>query len=194
MLINVLYWQDYKVQLIFLMLTSLIIFMSGLLKYSEPKISFFITPEVIIYFHRNGQWQIIWKDIIRIGALKADVRGEHIQLPYLGIKLNTLENIAKNISPRLANKLLHEQQELFILAIKNREIDVQDGLINFEPYTLNDVIYKGPIAAWLYRTEYLAKAYGYHLYLPENSFDRDLDEFLALLKKCHHYTIVNSTC
>ncbi|MEL0631054.1 DUF2982 domain-containing protein [Psychromonas aquatilis] len=35
------------------------------------------------------------------------------------MKLSNLEHLAKNISPRLANKLIHEQQELIILAIIN---------------------------------------------------------------------------
>ena len=146
---------------------------------------------MIEYCHLNGKWTLRWQDIIRFGEIKADVRGEHTQLPYLGIKLNNLELFAKNISPRLANKLIHEQQELIVLAIINKEISAEEDLINFEPYTLNDVIYKGPIAAWLHRCEQLAKAYGYHLYLPESSLDRDIKHFLRLLKECHHYIIVN---
>ncbi|MEH6454562.1 MAG: DUF2982 domain-containing protein [Psychromonas sp.] len=179
-------------QFTFLFLASFIVFLSGLLKYFEPQVSFSITPDFITYTHRKGQWQLLWQDIIRIGDVKADVKGEHIQLPYVGIKLHSLENIAKNISPVLANKLLHEQQELLVLAITNNDVDVQDTFINFSPYVLNDVTYKGPVAAWLYRTEHLAKAYGYHLFLPESSLDRDINEFFSLLKQCQQYVIRNS--
>ena len=125
--------------------------------------------------------------MIRIGDIRANVLAEYQHLPYLGIRINSLENIAQSISPRLANKLLHEQQELLLLGVRNQEIDLQNGVINFDPFTLNGVTYKGPVAAWLYRTELLQKAYGYHLFLPESSFDRDLIEFLSLLKECHHY-------
>ena len=146
---------------------------------------------MIEYCHLNGKWQLQWQDIIRFGQVKADVRGEYTQLPYLGIKLKNLEHIAKSISPRLANKLIHEQQELLVLAIVNKEVGSEEDVINFEPYRLNDVIYKGPIAAWLHRSEQLAKAYGYHLFLPESSLDRDLKDFLQLLKECHNYVMVN---
>ena len=193
-LLSLLLWPTFKIQLIFLISATLVFVLIGVLKYLEPGTSFFITPETIVYCHRNGQWILPWQDIIRFGELKADVRGEHIQLPYVGIKLNNLDHIAKSISPRLANKLIHEQQELLILAIINKEIKSDDSLINFEPYTLNEVTYKGPIAAWLHRSEQLAKAYGYHLFLPESSLDRNLNNFLKLLKKCHHYTIVNGPC
>ena len=190
-LISLFLWHTLKIQLIFLISATLVVILIGILKYLEPRVSFFITPKMIIYCHRNGQWTLPWQDIIRFGELKADVQGDHIQLPYIGIKLNSLEHIAKSISPRLANKLIHEQQELLVLALVNKEINFEESLINFEPYTLNEVTYKGPIAGWLHRSEQLAKAYGYHLYLPEGSLDRSLSSFLRLLKECHHYTIVN---
>jgi len=190
-IISLFLWQAIKIQLILLICISLMIAFIGLLKYLEPETSFFITPKMIEYCHLNGKWTLPWQDIIRFGEVKADVRGQHTQLPYLGIKLNNLEHLAKNISPRLANKLIHEQQELIVLAIINKEISAEEDLINFEPFTLNEVIYKGPIAGWLHRTEQLAKAYGYHLYLPKSSLDRDINHFLTLLKECHHYIIVN---
>jgi len=187
LLLNLLFWDDYRIQLIFIMSASFMVLFVGLLKCLEPPISYLITPETISYYHRSGHWYLPWEDILRIGDIRADVLGQHVQLPYLGIRVNSLTNIAQTISPRLANKLLHEQQELLMLAVKNHEIDLQDGMINFEPFELNGVTYKGPVAAWLYRAEELNKAYGYHLYLPESSFDRGLIEFLGLLKECHHY-------
>ena len=187
-LLNMMFWQEYKIQLILLMSASFILLLLGSLKYLEPEISYLITPETISYHHRDGQWQLPWQDIMRIGDINTEVNGEYLQLPYIGIKLNTLENIAKSISPRLANKLLHEQKELIYLAIKKHEIKLKNGLINFEPYQLNELTYKGPVAAWLYRTEQLFAAYGYHIYLPDSSCDRGLQEFLNLLRQCQDYS------
>lgn len=187
LVLNQLFWHEYKIQLTLTMFASFMVLLLAIVKYLEPEISYFITPERIVYQHRNGQWRLPWQDIIRIGDINVDVFGEYKQLPYLGIRLNNLESIAQSISPRLANKLIHEQQDLLLLAIKNHEINIEDGVINFEPFHLNGSTYKGPVAAWLYRTEQLATAYGYHLYLPENSFDRDLLDFLSLLKKCQNY-------
>lgn len=188
LLLTELFWQKYTMQLMLLILASFILVLLAVLKYLEPQTSYRITPKGIIYTHRSGRWQLPWQDIIRIGDIHIEVNGEYLQLPYLGIKLNNLENIASSISPRLANKLLHEQKELIFLAVKTQQIKLKSGLINFEPYQLNGVTYKGPVAAWLYRSEQLATAYGYHLYLPESSFDRDLPGFLNLLKQCLDYT------
>lgn len=189
MLFSILFWQDFKLQITFLLLASFIVLLSGLLKYFEPQFSFSITPDFILYNHRKGHWQILWQDIIRVGDVKADVKGEHVQLPYVGIKLNSLENIAQNISPVLANKLLHEQQELLVLAIANDYVNTDDTFINFSPYVLNDITYRGPVAAWLHRSEHLAEAYGYHLFIPESSLDRDINEFFSLIKQCQQYVI-----
>ena len=180
-------WAQYQLQLMVIILASFIVLFVGILKCLEPSISYFITPDHITYCHRNGHWHLSWKDVTRIGDIKANILTEDKSLPYLGIRINNLEKIAENISPRLANKLLHEQKELLLLGGRNQEISLQSSAINFEPFTLNGVIYKGPVAAWLYRTEMLQKAYGYHLFLPESSFDRELNEFLSLLKDCQYY-------
>ena len=181
------FWVQFQLQLMVILLASFIVLLVGILKYLEPPISYLITPDGIIYHHRSGHWQLSWRDVVRIGDIRATVLAEYQHLPYLGIRINSLEKIAQSISPRLANKLLHEQKELLLLGVRNQEINLQSSAINFEPFTLNGVIYKGPVAAWLYRTELLQKAYGYHLFLPESSFDRDLIEFLSLLKDCQHY-------
>ncbi|WP_019614291.1 DUF2982 domain-containing protein [Psychromonas ossibalaenae] len=187
MIFDLLVWDLSQIQLILLSLACLLVSFIGVVKILEPQISYFIYPEKIVYVHRSGYWLLPWQDILRVGDVKADIEGEHKELPYLGIKLKNLENIAQNISPRLANKLLHEQQELLNLAAKNEEITFDDCLVNFDPYVLNDVTYQGPVAAWLHRSEQLATAYGYHLFLPDSSLDRDMSDFLSLLKECLEY-------
>ena len=188
MFLNLLYWDEYKIQLMMIFLACSIVFLAGILKHSEPDVSYKLTRQQLYFYHRNGQWLLNWQDIVRIGQPSANNIFERIQLPYIGIKLKDIALIADNISPRLANKLIHEQRELLILAARNNEIKLESGLISFEPFTLNKKIYKGPIAAWLFRTEQLNQVYGYHLFLPQTSFDRDISQFLTLLKQCKAYS------
>ena len=187
LLMNLLFWHEYKFQLMLPMFACFILILIGYMKLSEPNTSYLLTRNELTLFHRHGSWQILWQEVIRIGELHSMINGQYTQLPYLGIKLQSLDTIATNISPRLANKLLHEQQELLILAVKNQEISLEDGLINFEVFHLNNKIFKGPIAAWLHRTEQLSIIYGYHLFLPDSSFDRELTPFLSLLKSCKNH-------
>lgn len=191
MFFNLLYWNAYKIQLMMVFLACSIVFLAGMLKHSEPDISYKLTRQQLFFFHRNGDWSINWKDIVRIGQPTANTIFEKLNLPYIGIKLKDIAYIADNISPRLANKLIHEQRELLILAARNNEITLESGLISFDPFTLHNKVYKGPIAAWLFRTEQLNKVYGYHLYLPDSGFDRDIDAFLALLKQCKDHSIAS---
>ncbi|KGJ99684.1 hypothetical protein ND16A_3784 [Thalassotalea sp. ND16A] len=185
--LNHLFWHEFKLQLMLLMFSCFIVLLLGLGKYSEPDISYNISKVAIRFNHRFGSWQVNWQDIISFGEVRANNGFAVFSLPYIGIKLNKLDNIANHISPRLANKLLHEQQELISLAVKYEQISKAQAILNFSPYQLQGKTIKGPVAAWLHRTEVLALAYGYHLFLPEDSFDRELTSFLSLLKNCQHY-------
>jgi len=188
MLLNSFLWSDFKYQLMLVLFASCIVFLTGYLKYTEPEMSYKLSRERLHFYHRNGSWNIAWNEITRIDNVSSRSGLNHIQLPYIGIKLKSIECIAQNISPRLANKLIHEQRDLLVLAARNNEIVLDSGLISFEPFTLNKKTYKGPIAAWLFRTEQLVSIYGYHLFIPETSFDREIDEFVQLLKQCKHHS------
>jgi len=188
LLLNVFFWVNYKIQLMFMLFTSLIVLFIGILKTTEPKISYRLTRKNLYFNHRNGTWHQEWSDIIKIGEIFTTSERGTLQLPYLGIKLTGLESIAENISPRLANKLLHEQKELYRLAIINNLITGDKSIICFAPIVVNNKTYKGPVAAWLYRTIQLNTAFGYHLYLSEGTFDRNSNEFLVLLNNCKRFS------
>lgn len=188
MVLNASFWSQFKLQLMFFTLLSFIVIFIGVLKILEPNTSYTLTPKNILYIHKYGHWQLDWADIIRIGTVSRQIGLTQQELPYLGIKLTNLHRIAEHITPRLANRLLHEQKVLLQLAITNTDDVSNDNIIiSFEPFELNAKLYKGPIAAWLFRCEQLAKHYGYHLYLPIDSFDRNTNEFLTLLNDCLRY-------
>lgn len=187
-MLNMAYWHLFKLQLTVLMLASFIVVLIGYFKNNEPQISYKLTPETLKYYHRRGQWQLNWSNVLRIGEVNADILGARVRLPYIGIRLTSLESLAQSIPPRLANKLIHEQQELVKLAVKNSQLTLVQGAIHFDGYKFKGQLIKGPVGAWLHQSDNLAIAYGYHLYLPEDSFDRDLDQFLSLLKSCHKYS------
>ncbi|WNC70654.1 DUF2982 domain-containing protein [Thalassotalea psychrophila] len=187
-MLNLAYWHFFKLQLTALMLASFIVVLIGYFKHNEPNISYELTPKTIKYHHRRGQWQINWADVTRIGEVKADIQGENVLLPYIGIKLSSLEALAKSVAPRLANKLIHEQQELIKLAVKNSQLTMAQGTIHFDGFNIKDKLLTGPVGAWLQQSTNLDIAYGYHVYLPEDSLDRDKEQFLSLLKQCHVYS------
>ncbi len=187
LLLNSIFWQHFRFQLMLLMFASFIVLVTAITKLTEPQLSYQLTRKKLTFLHRFGQWQVKWSEIVRLGKINAQVNYDYVELPYLGIRLKSLQTIAEQMSPRLANRLIHEQQELLVLAAKNKDIILEHGLISFEPYILEDKTYKGPVAAWLFRCEQLMQAYGYHLFLPESSFDRELSPFHALLTECHQY-------
>ncbi len=182
LLIATFFWRDYKMQMMLIILASMVVLLSGVAKLIQPDVSFILTADRLRFFHKWGQWYTPWQNIIRIDQVQSEIHGQRAQLPYLGIKIKSLAAVAKNISPRLANKLLHEQKELLTLAVKTEQLSLEQSLLHFEPIVIEGETFKGPVAAWVHRCQILNQGFGFHLYLPEDAFDRDLDASLTLLK------------
>jgi hypothetical protein len=182
------FWQTFRLAVIFSILVSIVIIFTALLKHFEPEVSVNLTPESITYHHRHGRWQLSWLQIKAINTISEAQGLERIQLPYIAIRLENLALLAQQISPRLANRLIHEQRPLITFAVMNQLLTLEQVQLNFEPYVLasgeHDEHIKGPIAAFLHHTQALETAYGYHLYIPDTAIDRELTEFKQLLQQC----------
>ncbi|WP_019030108.1 DUF2982 domain-containing protein [Colwellia piezophila] len=179
------YWRQFQLVLTFIYLAELVIFITGLAKYLQPKHSLCLSPSGINYQHTHGHWQLDWHDVQRISLMHGTLGLTQIRLPYIGIRLLQLSTLAKNISPRLANRLIHEQRPLLAIAIRLEFITLEQSQLNFTSFELpGGEILKGPLAAFFHHTTVLEKAFGYHLFLPETALDRELDEFCRLLNQC----------
>lgn len=179
------YWHSFKLVLIFIFLVALVVIITGVAKYLQPQFSYFITPQKLEYKHIYGKWQLAWQQIQAIKPIREVYGIDTIDLPYIGIRLVDLEELAQQISPRLANRLIHEQQPLLKFAFVQQLLSLEQIQINFTPFTLESgAEISGPIAAFLHHCKSLQSALGYHLYLPETSMDRELEEFHQLLNQC----------
>lgn len=182
------YWRSHRLILIFIYLLALVIMLTGLLKRTEPRVSFQLTPQRMQYNHRHGKWTLSWQQIQNINTIKEVVGLTTITLPYIGIRLKNIDVLAEQISPRLANRLIHEQRPLLSFSLVNHLLSLEETQLNFTPFILESgKVIKGPLAAFLHHCIILQKGVGYHLYIPESSTDREIDDFCQLLKKCQHY-------
>lgn len=183
------FWQQAKLILIFINLVAVVIAIIGFAKLLAPKISFFITPAFICYQHRHGKWRLLWQDIHLINPVKENRGLDTDVLPYLGLQLCSIDCLAGNISPRMANRLIHEQRPLTMYCLLNNLMTPEQGALNFMPFVLNDgTSLKGPVACFLHHCCALKKALGYHLFIPDTAIDRDIDDFSRLLKQCKNAT------
>jgi len=183
------YWRSYRLVLIFGYLLAFIFMLTGLLKRSEPRVSFQLSPQCIQYHHRYGNWTLNWQQIQNINTIQEVVGLTTVTLPYVGIRLKSVDVLAEQISPRLANRLIHEQRPLLSFSVMQHLLPLEATQLNFNPFTLaSGKIIKGPLAAFLHHCQILHKALGYHLYIPESSTDRETDAFCQLLKQCQHYS------
>ena len=185
LIFNLSYWRQFQLVLTFIYLSELVIFITGLAKYLQPKYSLCLNPKGIIYQHSCGHWQVDWQQIKRISLMNETLGFEQIQLPFIGIHLIQLSILAKQISPRLANRLIHEQRPLLALAIKLKYLTLEQSQLSFEAFELpSGESITGPLAAFLHHSTVLHQALGYHLFIPETAMDRELNEFCTLLKQC----------
>ncbi|NQY62668.1 MAG: DUF2982 domain-containing protein [Alteromonadaceae bacterium] len=179
------FWQPFRLTLIFILLLSFIMIITGLCKKLEPKFSFKLTPDTIQYHHRYGSWFIKWDQIQSINTVTETHGLSTEQLPYIGIKFKHFEDIAEQISPRLASRLIHEQRPLLIFAVLHQLLSMEDTQLNFSNYKLKTgKILKGPLAAFMHHSQILFKGFGYHLFIPNASMDRENEEFCQLLLQC----------
>jgi len=179
------FWQALRLVLIYVILVAMVIILIGVLKRLEPKYSFILHPQQLHYYHKYGCWQLRWQQIQHISPIK-ETRGLSLMaLPYLGIKLYELESVVQQISPRLANRLIHEQKPLIAFAIVHQLMTFEQGQLNLSPYKLRSgELVKGPLAAFLHHSQSIYNSFGYHLVIAQSSLDRDLAEFCQLLKQC----------
>jgi len=111
-----------------------------------------------------------------------------VALPYVGIQLKSIDVLAEQISPRLANKLIHEQRPLLSFSVMQNLLSLEETQLNFNSFSLaSGKIIKGPLAAFLHHCQILHKGLGYHLYIHESSTDRELEDFCQLLKQCQRH-------
>lgn len=179
------YWPLFRLPCIFVIMVSLVMILVGMVKLLEPTVSLYLTPNKIIYNHRYGHWQLNWPDIQLINLVSEVAGLERENLPYIGIRLVNIDKIANNISVRLANRLIHQQKGLIVYGVMHQLMTIEQGQINFTPFILsNGESVQGPIAAFLHQSKQLSRAFGYHLFLPVDSLDRDINEFADLLKNC----------
>lgn len=186
------YWQDAKFALMFLILFILCGMLLGLLKYFEPQKSVVITPEHLTFIHRKGRWQLPWQRIRNINSVNNTYGVEKDELAYIGLVLESLEDLVDVISLRLANNLIHEQQPLVRYCLSRQLITMEQAVMNFEPFVCpSGKVVKGPLAGFLHQAEVLKSALGSHLFIGENSLDRSTEEFIVLLKECKQASINN---
>ncbi len=57
------YPQKNQLVFIFIYLTSLVIFITGLAKYIQPQFSLTLSPKGIIYQHNSGYWRLDWRQV-----------------------------------------------------------------------------------------------------------------------------------
>ena len=173
-----------KTQLMLVSVSGIVLMTIGLSRYLEPANSLSVESESLRYFHRYGQWSVSWHTVQRIFVPSFHYQLERQDIPFIGIKLNQIEQIANQVFPRLASRLLHEQRAILVLAVQQGDITMEQAQLNFSPFKMTQGYeLTGPIAAWMHQMHALHQAYGAHLFIPLNCIEQSSDELIKLLEQ-----------
>lgn len=172
-------WPNLKLQFGMLCLAALSCFVIGVIKHFEPAISLIFDDKKLTYFHRYGQWSVSWNNVTRIHIPVFHYGLEHREISYIGIKLNDLEALTDQFSPRLASRIIHEHRDILALAISQGDVTAAQVQINFNAYKFaSGYQVTGPMAACLHQMEVLEKVYGAHLFIPFSGFSQPAQEIV----------------
>ncbi|QSX32585.1 DUF2982 domain-containing protein [Shewanella avicenniae] len=158
----------------------------GVAKQYEPAVLMALESDGLRYFHRRGSMFIEWRNIQRLDFPRVQRGLDQIELPFIGVKLQAINPILDNISPRLASGLLSEQRSLAMTALANDEdLNALEQYLSaeFKPLVVNGDRYRGLLSMFGRRCLTLDKYLGYHLYFPSEFVENSPQEFLSLLRK-----------
>lgn len=165
---------------------GMIVTILGAAKQLEPNTTLTLNPKGLGYFHRRGEVWVDWDNIQRIDIPNVHHNGQWITLPYVGLKVKSINAVLDVISPRLATGLLTEQRPLLMTAsAQDEDIATLETYLGaeFTPLEVNNDRYKGVLAMFGHRSLMLNKYLGYHLFIPFDSLDREGEAFVKLLKE-----------
>jgi len=182
-------WPSLKLQFGVLCLAALSCFVIGVIKHFEPAVSLIFDNKKLTYFHRYGQWSIRWENVARVHIPVFHYGLEHREISYIGVKLNELEELTDQFSPRLASRIIHEHRDILALAVSQGDMTAGQVQINFDTYKFaSGYQVTGPMAACLHQMEILEKVYGAHLFIPFSGFSQppqDIVQQMTLVQKAH---------
>lgn len=172
-----------------ILVLSLIAFIVGIAKLKEPNVIFELDDLGMTFFHAKGDIKLLWKNIQRIDIpkIKQIINGNihYDDLPYIGFKLKELNSALSIIGPRLAMSLYSNQKQLLTLSlIQNEHQDLLEKYLTqeFSSLDINNQIFTGIKAMFGHRCLALNEELGFHLYLPIDGIDRDVNDFVRLLR------------
>lgn len=178
----------FAVAFVFFMLGAVALII-GIAKQYEPAIVMTLSAVGLRFYHRRGSLFIEWRNIQRIDFPRIQRGLDLIELPFIGVKLNAINPILDNISPRLATGLLTEQRPLMMTAVANDEdLEALEHYLSaeFTPLVVNGDRYRGLLAMFGRRCLTLDKHLGYHLYLSAEFVELEPQKLLMQLRDYWH--------
>lgn len=158
----------------------------GWIKLRQPYFNLLLDGHGFHYFHRFGSWFCPASNINRIDIAQLTTVNGPLALPYIAITLKSLGAFLPGLSPRLAARMLTEQRELVVAAIRQQQVEEQAGVEAMfcqEPWSVGTQTFTGLQAMFAHRAQLLHASFGAHLFIPVADLDRSAEDFVGIAAK-----------
>ncbi|RJG42408.1 DUF2982 domain-containing protein [Motilimonas pumila] len=174
---------------ILLLPTFILFFIIGCGKLMEPDPSLTIAPARMTWHSNRGDVVLNWSDIHHFGMPAGSRASGHAPLNLIGIQLHRIEALLDAIPLRACNLIIHQHRNLMMAIALDESIKeaqaVDESVLNDKFQGNNGELYTGLKASLAHRLLHTKKLTGYHMFIPANCLDRDIEAFLPLLKDYH---------
>lgn len=185
--------EDTHIIAIFMTSLAIVAFLIGWFKVREPAHSLMLDKQHIHYLHRKGHWQLSWNNIQRVDIPRVTNGIDQTELMLIGLRIKHYQPLLQAISPRLATHIMMEQRPLLL---QSQSENCQSGscysddLIEEDRFKDEDgTVYTGVKAMFANRMNKLRQRLGYDLFINASELDREVNEFVSLLRDCHRTAI-----
>lgn len=177
-------------QAVLLLIAGLGIY-AGWAKLTEPQYFLHYDAQGVRYQHRHGSWHLPWQHFLYSGVPQLNQQS----LAYIGFRLTDYDGFLQPLPLRLAVRLMTEQRELYLAAIRQSCSSGQcasELLAEGSYFTTSKQRYNGVKAAFGWRMQQLNRQTGFDVFIPVSLTETEAAELCRQINQARLQLIKNT--
>ncbi|GAB58122.1 DUF2982 domain-containing protein [Rheinheimera nanhaiensis] len=177
-------------QAVLLLMAGLGIY-AGWAKLAEPQYFLHYDANGVSYLHRHGSWHLPWHSFLYSGVPQLNQQS----LAYIGFRLTDYDGFLQPLPLRLAVRLMTEQRELYLAAIRQGCSTGQcagELLAEGSYFTTSKQQYNGVKAAFGWRMQQLNRQTGFDVFVPVSLTETEAAELCRQINQARLQLIQNT--
>ncbi len=164
---------------------------AGWAKLAEPQYFLHYDAKGVRYQHRHGSWHLSWHSFLYSGVPQLNQQS----LAYIGFRLTDYDGFLQPLPLRLAVRLMTEQRELYLAAIRQSCSSGQcasELLAESNNFSTSKQQYNGVKAAFGWRMQQLNRQTGFDVFIPVSLTETEAAELCRQINQARLQLIQNT--